>query len=70
MEESVWVHDFQSFVAMGGYAGYVWPAYGLTALMFVGMLVWTLRSLKARRRLEEELSSLGRSRRAGREARS
>ncbi len=26
---------------MGGYGAYVWPAYGLTALAFIGMLVWT-----------------------------
>ena len=27
--------DLQSFLNMGGYAQYVWPAYGLTALVLV-----------------------------------
>ena len=27
--------DLQKFLQMGGYAAYVWPAYGLTALVLV-----------------------------------
>ena len=27
--------DLQDFLAMGGYAAYVWPAYGLTALVLL-----------------------------------
>ena len=27
--------DLQNFLNMGGYAQYVWPAYGLTALVLV-----------------------------------
>jgi|APLow6443716910_1056828.scaffolds.fasta_scaffold960907_2 heme exporter protein CcmD len=27
--------DLQEFLRMGGYAGYVWTAYGLTALVLV-----------------------------------
>jgi heme exporter protein CcmD len=27
--------DLQEFFRMGGYAGYVWSAYGLTALVLV-----------------------------------
>jgi len=27
--------DLQKFFAMGGYAGFVWSAYGLTALVLV-----------------------------------
>jgi len=53
---------------MGGYGGYVWPAYGLTLLAFAGMLVWTMATLKARRREEQGLSAAGRSRRGRREA--
>ena len=54
---------------MGGYGDYVWPAYGLTAAAFAGMVVWTLRTLRARRRLERELAALGQARRPRREAR-
>lgn len=27
------------FLDMGGYARYVWPAYGLTAVVLLGMLI-------------------------------
>jgi heme exporter protein D len=49
--------DLQGFLKMGGYAQYVWPAYGLTALV----LLWNWWSARrsetdaqaaARRRLE------------------
>jgi len=40
--------DLQDFFRMGGYAGYVWTAYGLTALVL--FLNW----LGARRREAEE----------------
>jgi len=47
------------FFAMGGYAGFVWPAYGATLLVLVIAIVSSLRShAKARenvRRLEAEL---------------
>jgi heme exporter protein D len=34
-------------LAMGGYGGYVWPAYGVAALVMVGLLIWSLRARKA-----------------------
>jgi heme exporter protein D len=36
--------------AMGGYAVFVWPAYGLSALVMVGLAVSAWRTLKARER--------------------
>lgn len=46
-----------SFWQMGGYAQFIWPAYGVSALGLVGALVWTLKAYgaaKARlKRLEE-----------------
>ena len=62
--------SISTFFAMGGYGAYVWPAYGLTALAFIGMLSWTLATLKARRREEQGLSAAGRARRGRREAKS
>jgi heme exporter protein D len=53
-----------SIFAMGGYGFYVWPSYGLTALAFALMLGWTLVTLKARRREEQALAALGKTRRA------
>ena len=36
------------FLAMGGYAAYVWPAYGVAALILVGLWVSSVRELRAR----------------------
>jgi heme exporter protein CcmD len=35
------------FLAMGGYARYVWPCYVLTAAVFGLNIRWALRSLRA-----------------------
>jgi heme exporter protein D len=40
------------FLAMGGYAAYVWPAYAVTVLLLGGAAVATLRAYaRARARL-------------------
>jgi heme exporter protein D len=44
------------FLAMGGYAGFVWPALGIAAVVLAGLLVQTLRTLRAR---ESEIASIG-----------
>jgi len=46
------MHDF---LAMDGYAAFVWPAYGLTFLVMAGLAVLSRRAL---RRREAELASL------------
>lgn len=53
------------FFAMGGYAVYVWPAYGVAAVVLIGVLVASLRSLRAR---EAEIDAVeaGRPRRSRR----
>ena len=53
------------FLAMGGYAGFVWPAFGLTALVMVWLLVASLRRLRAN---ESLLAQTGRARPARRRA--
>jgi heme exporter protein D len=60
------VSNFSTFLSMGGYGAYVWPAYGLTAVAFVTAVIWTVGTLKARRREEEALSATGRQRRKAR----
>ena len=40
--------DIGEFLAMGGYARYVWPAYGLSALV----LAWNAWSARRLRRVE------------------
>ena len=44
------------FFAMGGYAAFVWPAYAVAAVVLIGLLLQSLRSLRAR---EEEFAALG-----------
>lgn len=41
------------FFQMGGYAAFVWPAYGIAFVVLVGMLVASIRNLRdAERRLQ------------------
>lgn len=40
--------SIESFLAMGGYARYVWPAFAFAALVMIGLLAASLRSLRAR----------------------
>jgi heme exporter protein D len=49
------VEAISTFFAMGGYAGFVWSAFGVTALVMAGLWVASWRSLKAR---EAELAAL------------
>ena len=51
------------FLAMGGYGAFVWPAYGLTALIMVGFLVSSWQGLRGRRRDLERLEATLPSRR-------
>jgi heme exporter protein D len=43
------------FFAMGGYAGFVWPAWGVAVAVLAGLVVQSLRTLRAR---ERELATL------------
>jgi heme exporter protein D len=48
--------NISNFLAMGGYAAYVWPSYGLAAAVVGLNILWARRSLRqaqreARRRL-------------------
>ena len=45
------------FVEMGGYAVYVWPAFAISALVLGGLLLASLRGLRAR---ENTLAALRR----------
>ncbi|WP_110598876.1 MULTISPECIES: heme exporter protein CcmD [Salinicola] len=51
--------SFAAFLTMGGYAKYVWPAWGLAALIVVGFILWArlerrqlMQTLKRRQRRE------------------
>jgi len=51
------VSGLDAFLAMGGYAGYVWPAYAAAAIVLGGLLAW---SLAGYRRAQRELEALQR----------
>ena len=46
------------FFAMGGYAGFIWPAYGIAALVLVGLLVVSMHQLRQAREMLRRYDSL------------
>jgi heme exporter protein D len=46
-----------AFLAMGGYAHFVWPAYGAALSVLIVLLAWTLGGYRKRQR---ELAALQR----------
>ena len=40
--------ELARFLAMGGYAIYVWPAYGAALIVLGGLLAWTLVGYRRR----------------------
>ncbi|HRQ83081.1 MAG TPA: heme exporter protein CcmD, partial [Azospirillaceae bacterium] len=53
---------------MGGYAAYVWPSYGIAAVVMIGLLAMSLRELKDNEATLKALENL-RPGRPGRRAR-
>jgi len=49
------MQGIDAFLAMGGYAQFVWPAYGLALIVLGGL---TVESLSAYRRRQRELDLL------------
>ena len=45
-------------IEMGGYAAFVWPAYGIAAVGLIGALVLSIRGWKAREREFESLKAV------------
>lgn len=52
-----------SFFEMGGYAAYVWPAFGIGALVLIALLVLSLQRLKSREAELRQLEAAGGGRR-------
>jgi heme exporter protein D len=48
---------WDKFFDMGGYAAYVWPAFSLSAVVLLVMLVVSLKFLKSQQRLLKQLES-------------
>jgi len=53
------METLSQFLAMGGYAVFVWPAYALAAVVMIGLLAQTVHALRAR---ERDLAELGETR--------
>ena len=53
-----------SFFDMGGYAAYVWPAFGAAAAIMVALLVLSIRTMRAREAALKTLEASARRRRA------
>ena len=47
--------NLSTFLAMGGYAAYVWPSLGITLLVLAGLSVVSVRALK---RTEADLRAI------------
>lgn len=45
------------FFYMGGYAAFVWPSYGLAAIVFAGVVWQSVADLRAQKRLVEKLEA-------------
>ena len=45
-----------SFFAMGGYAQFVWPAYGIAAVVILGFAIASWRRLRAAERALERVA--------------
>ena len=45
------------FLSMGGYGAYVWPSYGLSAVIMLVLLIASLRSLKSTEKTFQRLKA-------------
>ncbi|MBT3926331.1 MAG: heme exporter protein CcmD [Rhodospirillaceae bacterium] len=52
-----------SFFEMGGYAAYVWPAFGIGAVVMIALLIFSLQRLKSREAELQRLEAAGGGRR-------
>jgi heme exporter protein D len=53
----------RDFFVMGGYAQFVWPAFAVTAVFMIGVVVVSRRGLRADQRTLEALRAAGGGRR-------
>jgi heme exporter protein D len=51
------------YLRMGGYAAFIWPAYGVAALVLIGLLVASLRDLRGHEAMLATLQQAGGGRR-------
>jgi heme exporter protein D len=59
------MESLRALLDMGGYGGFVWPAYGLSVVVLTAVLVVSLRQVRRREAELERLQGARRERRAG-----
>jgi heme exporter protein D len=47
------------YLAMGGYAAFVWPAYSLSVIVLAGLVVWTLWANRRARDMLRRMETQG-----------
>lgn len=52
--------EISAFLEMGGYGAFVWPAYGVTAAVMIGIALWAWRAQRAARARVARLEALAR----------
>ncbi len=51
------MNALSEYFAMGGYAAYVWPSFAIVAAVLIGLLVMSLRQMRAAERALAELEA-------------
>lgn len=59
------MESLHALFAMGGYAGYVWSAYGISLVVLTAVLAVSLRQVRRREAELEQLQGARRQRRGG-----
>ena len=49
------MHHFDNFLDMGGYAAFIWPSFGVTAITLVTLIAISLIDLRSKRRTFESM---------------
>ena len=57
------VDSISAFLSMGGYAAFVWPAFGTALIVLGGLLITSLRTLRANQAALAALQATGGDRR-------
>ena len=55
--------SISTFLSMGGYAAFVWPAFGVALVVLGGLLITSLRTLRANQTALAALQAAGGDRR-------
>lgn len=61
------VDSISEFLSMGGYAEFVWPAFGTALVVLGGLLLTSLRTLRANQAALAALQAAGGDRRRARD---